>query len=238
MSSPAPSVPATPTASSSANAPAPKSKSTKTAHVRAVTNFSKLLDSVLVTLALAVIKGLTGNAAFPNPTVDLTAFATAVTTFSAAIAAALDGGKNAKAIRDKQRKLVIRDLKSLALYVENNCNEDPAILTTSGFSVKTPVKTAGQPVAAPAFKTLDYGANSGQITVTLKKVTGAKACFLRYSAMTAGLPGTWIEVPVPKVNVKTVITGLTPGVTYAFQARSLGSVGYSDWSDSTTIMCV
>ena len=236
MSSTEPTVSATPTASSTANALAPKTKSTKAVH--AVTNFSSLLDSVLVTLALAVIKGLTGNAAFPNPTVDLTAFGNTVATFSAAIAAALDGGKNAKAIRDKQRKLVIRDLKSLALYVENNCNEDPAILTTSGFSLKTPVKTAGQPVAPPAFKTLDYGANSGQITVTLKKVTGAKACFLRYSAMTAGLPGTWIEVPVPKVNVKTVISGLTPGVTYAFQARSLGSLGYSDWSDSTTIMCV
>ena len=168
MSSPAPSVPATPTASSSANVPVPKSKTTKAAPVRAVTNFSSLLDSLLLTLATAVIKGLTGNTAFPNPTVDLTAFGNTVMMFSAAIAAALDGGKNAKAIRDKQRKLVIQDLKSLALYVENNCNDDPATLTTSGFSVKTPVKTAGQPVVPPAFKTLDFGANSGQITVTLK----------------------------------------------------------------------
>jgi hypothetical protein len=238
MSSPAPSLPSTPGASSPANAPAPKSKSTKAARVRAVTNFSKLLDSVLVTLATAVIKGLTGNAELPNPTVDLTAFGKTVTTFSAAIAAALDGGKNAKAVRDKQRKLVIQDLKSLALYVENNCNDDPAILTTSGFSLKTPVKTAGQPVVAPTIKTLDYGANSGQITVTLKKVSGAKVYFLRYAAMTAGSPGTWTDVPVPSVNKKTMILGLTPGVTYEFQTRSLGSVGYSDWSDSTTIMCI
>jgi hypothetical protein len=238
MSSPAPSAPSTPAASSPANTPAAGSKSKKAAQVRAVTNFSSLLDSVLVTLALAVIKGMTGNAAFPNPTVDLTAFGNLVTTFSAAIAAALDGGKNAKAIRDKQRKLVIKDLKSLALYVENNCDDDPAILTTSGFSVKKPVKTAGQPVVAPAIKTLDFGANSGQITVTLKKVSGAKVYFLRYAAMTAGAPGTWIDVPVPSVNKKTMISGLTPGVTYAFQTRSLGNAGYSDWSDSTTIMCI
>jgi hypothetical protein len=238
MSSPAPSSPATPTASSSANAPAPKSKTTKAAPVRAVTNFSSLSDSDLFTLATAVIKGLTGNAAFPNPTVDLTAFGNAVTTFSAATAAALDGGKTAKAIRDKQRKLVIQDLKSLALYVENNCNDDPAILTTSGFAVKTPVKTAGLPVVAPAIKTLDYGANSGQITVTLKKVPGAKVYFLRYAAMTAGSPGSWTNVAVPKVNVKTTISGLTAGVIYAFQTQSLGSVGYSDWSDSTTIMSI
>ena len=237
MSSPAPSSPSTPAASPSAATPAAKS-SKKAAPVRAVTNFSSLSDSDLFTLATAVIKGLTGNAAFPNPAVDLTAFGNGVTTFSVATAAALDGGKNAKAVSATERKFVIQDLKALALYVESNCNDDPAILTSSGFAVRTPVKTAGQPVPAPAIKNLDYGANSGQITFTLKKVPGAKVYFLRYAAMTAGSPGPWTTVAVPNVNVKTTISGLTPGATYALQTQSLGSVGYSDWSDSTTIMCV
>jgi hypothetical protein len=228
MSSPAP---------SSLSAPAPKS-SKKAAPVKAVTNFSSLSDSELVTLAIAIIKGLTGNASFLRPPVDLTAFANAVTSYSAATAAALDGGKNAKAIRNTERKLVIQDLKALALYVESNCNDDPAILTSSGFAVRTPVRTAGQPVPAPAIKNLDYGANSGQITFTLKKVPGAKVYFQRYAVMTAGSPGAWTTVPVPNVNVRTTISGLTPGAIYAFQTQSLGSVGYSDWSDSTTIMCV
>jgi hypothetical protein len=187
---------------------------------------------------MAIIKGLRGNAAFPNPSVDLTAFGTTATTFSEATAAALDGGRIATALRDKERKLVIQDLKLLAVYVENNCNDDPAILATSGFTVKTPVKTKGQPVAAPSFKSLDLGANSGQITVTLKKVTGAKVYFVRYAPMAGGSPGSWTTVPIPKVNVKTTISGLTPGVTYAFQTQSLGSVGLSDWSDSTTMMCI
>jgi hypothetical protein len=56
--------------------------------------------------------------------------------------------------------------------------------------------------------------------------------------MTGNSPGPWTSIPIPKVNVKTTISGLTPGVTYAFQTQSLGSVGLSDWSDSTTIMCV
>jgi hypothetical protein len=191
-----------------------------------------------VTFATAVIKGLTGNTAFPNPTIDLTAFGTAVTTYSNAIAAALDGGKNAIAIRDKERKLVIQDLKSLVVYVENNCNDDPATLTSSGFTVRTPVKTAGQPVAPPAIKNLDYGGNSGQITITLKKVPGAKVYFARYAPMTGGSPGSWTNLAIPNVNVKTTISGLTPGTIYAFETQSLGSVGYSDWSDSTTIMCI
>ena len=237
MSSPAPSSPSPPTGSPSASTPAGKS-SKKAAPVRAVTNFASLSDSELFTLAMAIIKGLRGNAAFPNPSVDLTAFGTTATTFSEATAAALDGGRIATALRDKERKLVIQDLKLLAVYVENNCNDDPAILATSGFTVKTPVKTKGQPVAAPSFKSLDLGANSGQITVTLKKVTGAKVYFVRYAPMTGGSPGPWTTVPIPKINVKTTISGLTPGVTYAFQTQSLGSVGLSDWSDSTTMMCI
>jgi hypothetical protein len=170
--------------------------------------------------------------------VDLTAFGNAVTTFSAATAAALDGGKNAKAVKSKERKLVIQDLKALAIYVENNCNDDSSILTSSGFAVKTTVRTAGKPVVAPAFKSLDLGVNSGQITITLKSVTGAKVYFVRYAPMTGGLPGSWTSVPIPKINVKTTISGLTPGVTYGFQTQSLGPIGLSDWSDSTTIMCI
>jgi hypothetical protein len=234
MSSPAPSSPPTPPA---ATAPKPKS-SKKATPVKAVTNFSSLSDSDLFTLATAIVKGLTGNASFPNPSIDLTAFAGEVTTYSEATAAALDGGTQAKALRAKERKLVIQGLKSLSVYVENNCNDDPAILTTSGFAVKTPVKTAGQPVTAPVFKSLDYGGNSGQITATLKRVPGAKVSFLRYAAMNAGSPGPWTTLPIPNVNVKTTISGLTPGTTYAFQTQSLGSVGYSDWSDSKTIMCI
>jgi hypothetical protein len=124
------------------------------------------------------------------------------------------------------------------VYVENNCNDDSSILTSSGFAVKTPVKTAGQPVVPPAFKSLDFGTNSGQITVTLKKVSGAKVYNVRYAPMAGGSPGYWTTIPIPRINVKTTISGLTPGVTYAFQSQSLGSLGLSDWSDSTTIMCI
>lgn len=235
MSSPAPSTP--PTSTPTSSTPAAKS-SKKAAPVKAVANFSSQSDSDLVTLATAVIKGLTGNPSFPNPSVDLTAFGSAVTTYTAAVAAALDGGKNAKAIAKKERKLIVQDLKALVVYVENNCNDDPSILTSSGFAVKTPVKTADLPVVPPSFKSLDYGANSGQITFTLKKVPGAKVYFVRYAPMTGGSPGAWTNVPVPKINVTTTISGLTPAVTYAFETQSLGSIGLSDWSDTTTIICI
>jgi len=191
-----------------------------------------------MTRAGVVVTGLTGNADFPTPPVDMTAFAATVTAYTNAVGAALDGGKNAKAARDKQRKLVIQDLKLLAVYVVNNCNDDLEVFTSSGFQAQAPVNTANQPVATPVFRSVDYGTNSGQIIVGIKKSLGARAYFVRYAVMTNGQPAPWTTVTIPNIQKATTLSGLTPTATYGFQVQALGPLGYSDWSDTTTIICV
>jgi hypothetical protein len=210
----------------------------KATPIRAVTNFSTLKPSDLAALTTTVIKGMTGNTAFPTPPVDLTALNTALNSYSAAVAAALDGGKNAKAVRDKQRKLVIQDLRLLAVYVENNCNEDMTIFSTSGFTAKTVVKAAPGPIATPVIRKVDYGQNSGQILVYMKAVPGAYSYNVRYAVMTGTTPGAWTTLPIATVVKAVTMGGLTAGTTYGIEVQALGSMGYSDWSDTTTIMCV
>src|SRR5579862_2407772 len=166
-------------------------KTKKAVSIKAVTGFSKLLPNNLVSFANSIVAKLTGNANFPNLPVDLSGFATAIGVLASAIVSAMDGGKAAKAVRDKQRKLVIQDLNLLAVYCQNNCNDDPAIFATSGFTVKSPTKTAGKPVAVPSFKYLDYGPNSGQLVVAVKAVAGARVYFVRYAVMNGAQPGPW-----------------------------------------------
>ena len=226
------------TASPATATTASATKTKKPAAVKAITGFSSLSDANLVARAGAVVSGMTGNPAFNAPPVDITAFASAVNAYNAAISAALDGGKNAKAARNKQRKLVIRDLKLLAVYVENNCDDDMEVFTSSGFQAKSPVKTANQPVAIPTFRYVDFGANSGQLAVSIKKVNGARAYFARYAVITNGQLGAWTTLTIPNIQTATIVSGLTPGITYAFQVQALGPIGYSDWSDSMTIMCI
>jgi hypothetical protein len=143
------------------------SKSKKISPVRVALGFSTLTDPKLLLLANAVLKGLTGNAAFPNPTPSLAVFTTDLTAFSNSATAALDGGKNAKSARDKSKKVLVADLRQLAMHCESNCNEDVATFNTSGFTAKAKAVSATGPVSVPAVKSLDYGTVPGQILVTI-----------------------------------------------------------------------
>jgi hypothetical protein len=239
MSSPAPTPTTTTTpAPSTAAATTTVKKTKKPTPIKAVAGFSKMTDADLSIYAGAVVKGMTGNTHFPSPPVDLTAFGTSVTALTNAIQAALDGGANAKAVKGRERKIVVQDMKVLVIYVQNNCNDDLSIFTSSGFTAQAPVKTTGLPVAAPAIRNLDYGTVSGQLTATVKKVAGGHAYFIRYGTVVNGVVASWTTISATTVNKKLVISGLTPGVTYGFQVQALGTVGYSDWSTLETIMCV
>src|SRR5258706_14260539 len=81
---------------------------------------ASLLGAPLIAVAQAVWTGLTGNPAYPNPSVDLAVLKAAVDGYTAALAAALDGGKTALMERDAKRVALIRILQNLAAYVEHH----------------------------------------------------------------------------------------------------------------------
>jgi hypothetical protein len=206
----------------------------------------------------------TGNAAFPTPTPSLATFTTDLTSFSNAATAALDGGKNARSARDKAKKVLVTDLKQLAMYAETNCNEDPAVFNTSGFTAKAKAASSG-PVGVPVIKSLDYGNVPGEILVSIKSTPGAKAYNLRFGPMPPGtatalgaasagssstsstappagatlaaVPSAWTVVQVATVKKAIPLDNLVSGTVYAVQVHALGTFGLSAWSDSSTIMC-
>jgi hypothetical protein len=151
----------TPAAPASTATTAPAATTTKKpASLKAVTGFGKLDPNALANTAHNVATKIGGNPVhFPNPPVDLAALDASANTLTEAVIAAMDGGKTAKAVVKKQRKLVIQDLNLLAVFVQNVSNDDPAIFAASGFTVKPTGKSAPQPVAVPVFKSIDFGAN-------------------------------------------------------------------------------
>jgi hypothetical protein len=230
-----PSTSATP-ASTATTAPA-GTTTKKPASLKVVTGFGKLDPNALANMAHHIAKGVGGNPVyFPNPPIDPMALDAAANTLSEAILAAMDGGKTAKAVVNKQRKLIIQDLNLLAVFVQNASNDDPVIFAESGFTAKPTGKSAPQPVAVPSFRSLDFGMNSGQIVAAIKSVAGAKSYFIRYAVMNGTTPGPWTTVPAATIRKPITISGLTPITMYGFQVQALGVLGYSDWSTTETIV--
>ena len=199
MSSPAPNTTAAP-ASTATTAPA-GTTTKKPASLKAMTGFSKLDPNALANMAHHIAKGVGGNPVyFPNPPIDPKALDASANTLSEAVLAAMDGGKTAKEVVKKQRKLIIQDLNLLAVFVQNVSNDDPAIFAVSGFAAKPTGKSAPQPVGAPSFRSLDFGVNSGQIVVSVKAQAGAKSYFLRYAVMNGTKPGPWTTIPAATIQ--------------------------------------
>ncbi len=231
------SMPTTPAAPASTATTVPAATTTKKpASLKAVTGFSNLGPNDLAQTAHHVAAGIGGNPVlFPNPPIDPAALDASASTLSEAVLAAMDGGKTAKAVVKKQHKLIVQDLNLLAVFVQNISNDDPVIFAKSGLTAKPTGKSAPQPVAVPSFRSLDFGANSGQILAYVKKVAGAKSYFIRYAVMNGTTPGSWTTVAAASIQKAITFSGLTPLTIYGFQVQALGVLGYSDWSTTETI---
>jgi hypothetical protein len=229
--------PAAAPTSTTTSTPPSATTTKKPASLKAVTGFSKLDPNTLANTAHHIAKGVGGNPVyFPNPPIDPASLDASANTLAEAVLAAMDGGKTAKTVVKRQRKLIIQDLNLLAVFVQNVSNDDPVIFEASGFTAKPTGKSAPQPVAVPSFRSLDFGMNSGQVVVSVKSVAGAKSYFIRYAVMNGTTPGAWTTIPAALIKKAITISGLTPITMYGFQVQALGVLGYSDWSTIETIV--
>src|SRR5262249_3021875 len=130
-------------------------------------------DEELLKRLDAILDGMTGNSAFANPPVDMTAFKTAIDAFSTATTEALDGGKRAISLKQKLREAVTRMVTLLAHYVEVACNNDPAVFETSGFVAVLSTRTPAQPLPPAGFDWIDRGPTSGSILVKVRTIPKA-----------------------------------------------------------------
>jgi len=209
-------------------------------HIKAVTGFRNMKPETVHSTANAIYTGLNGNANIPVPPApfDLPMLLAAIQALSAANSAAIDGGTKAIAQRNHQKEVVVKLLNQLAKYVEANCKDDMTIFLSSGFKAASSTKTK-PPTASEKIRSIQPGEQSGQARVKLVKIPGAGSYELRWAAVPpGGVPSSWTTQPITSVRSATVVTGLTPGTTYAFQARAIIQSAYTDWSDSVLQMAI
>jgi hypothetical protein len=207
--------------------------------IKALLDFTYKVPEQLLAQGYAIVKEFTGNLNFPNPPVDLNDLKAKLDAFALHIADAKDGGKKAISLRDHAGAEIIRMLKVLAFYAELNCKDDVNVFLTSGFTPRSTTRTPPQPTEPTTVVSVDQGV-SGEFKVTMKPSRRAKNYQVRRGQVGPGgaTPTEWSTVTVPNARTPALISGLTPGTTYAVQVRAYGTLGYSEWSDSAVRMAI
>jgi len=189
----------------------------------------------LVVTAGAVITGLTNNPAFPAPTVDLNAVQAAADDLKAAAAAQVHGGTAATAEKKNKQEALIRILRKLKHYVEDNCENDIAVLLSSGFQAAATTRDRS-PLANPSILSVDRG-NSDELMLKITPVARAKCYEVRSAVAGNGnVPGSWQQAGL-FTSSRITIANLVPTTIYMFQVRAIGATGTTEWSDPVSHMC-
>src|SRR6059036_2873065 len=147
--------------------------------IKPVLGFKTQSDRQIATTASAVIKEMTGNPAFPNPTVDLKAVQAAVDELNAALAAQVQGGTAATAVKKNKRDSVVTLLRKLAHYVHDTCGNNPAVLLSSGFQLVTSSRTR-YPLAKPSIVSIDAG-KSTELILKVSPIANARCYDVQFA---------------------------------------------------------
>ena len=202
-------------------------------NLRISLGFAKLPDAEVDNFTQRVIDGMTANAAYPAPPVTMASLQTALNDFIAKTAAAKSGGPPDTAAKNDSRQTVLGLLRQLASYVHINCNNDMAILLSSGFQAMS-TNRSQTPLEQPQGLVIKNGP-TGQLVASVQPVKNTRI----YEGRVKGPGGDWLPSVFSSDSRHITFEGLTPGTNYTVQVRALGgSTGQSDWSDPSSHMAM
>jgi hypothetical protein len=178
-----------------------------------------------------VIAKLTENAlVFPDLPVPLAALSTLETSLSNAIARAIKGSENARAVRTAKVGQVITALNATADYVRLVAGGDAQILTNSGFEMAKQREPSG-PVGQPKMKSASMTGVVGEAELIWTKMPGAYSYSVYRTESDPALPGTEWSFVLTTTKSHTKVNGLTPFKAYWFAVQAIGADGAGALSD-------
>jgi len=184
----------------------------------------------LVSYAQGIVKRMTGNPTFPNPTPPLAAVLAAINDLQFAETGALSRIKGAVAARNEKRAALVGVLQQLRAYIQAIADADPtnaaSIIENTGVAVrKTPTRRARAFTAKP-------GPVSG-VAKVVAEVAARRASYDWQYSSDGGK--TWITAP-STLQATTTVAGLAPGATVQFKYRAVTKTGPGDWSQPVSLM--
>ena len=149
----------------------------------ALRNFKSFSEAKVLAFSDAVIAALAGNATFPTAATLLGELESAQKNYSAALSAAKDGGRMQAAEKNVAKDAVTAILQQLCSLVNFVAGGDRVKLLSSGFDISKDMET---PVVIEPAKNviINYGANSGEMNVSVKGIKGHKGLVFEYAVAT------------------------------------------------------
>jgi len=190
---------------------------------------ARLNATAMVARALFIEQRMTDNPAFPEPTPSLAEVATVREALSAAIIAAVDGGRTARAIRNARRADLKLLLDQLAGHVASRAEGNELAILSSGFEVRR--RSAPLPeLPAPMALRATLSAHPGRVDLLWDPVRGAVTYHIQVNRSTPDDASAW-ELVAVSTKSRTSITGLASAKLAWFRVAAIGTAGISPWSD-------
>ena len=194
-------------------------------------SYTQMPDAPLGDFSLHVATAMTGNANFTTPPVTPAALTTAANSYISSLATATNGTPLDTANKNALQTALIGLLDQLADYVELTSQNNQTKLLSSGFSLASTSRTQAQ-VGTTAILSVTNLATT-KLELELQVADNAWC----YIVQTSTAPNVWVTAATFTNPHDAVLTGLTPGQTYAIRVAAMGSGNQqSEWSDVVSHM--
>jgi len=192
----------------------------------------KLPKSVpaLIAYAAQIIKAMTGNAYFANPTPSIVVLQKGADDLMAAQTGAQARTKGAVALRNEKKAALVTLLEELRTFVQSQADANPengaSMIESSGISLR-------KATVRPA---LGFHAKAGSVSGTVKVAAPSAARRASYEWQYSIDGGkTWITMP-PTLQSRTSVVGLQPQTSVQFKYRPVMKTGPADWSQAISFI--
>lgn len=197
--------------------------------LRITNGFERLSDAKLLERASFIHQQVsTRTSVFPTPSPTMPVLKDACDEFHSSLNAALSGDRVLVAQKNNLRQALVDLLHKLGYYVLFTAGGNRLVALESGFTLaKDPTS---QSIIKPTGMRVSYGDQSGELTLSVKRVLYAVAYQHQYTTDPALKDESWQSM-TPCSATKCKIPGLTPGTTYYFRVGAIGArdqVLYSD----------
>ena len=183
-----------------------------------ITPINKLHQSDLVVISRRIVEKMEDNVFFHPPHPALGNLKKVIPDLDSALVNARGGDKEMKAIKNKQRDIVLELLEELAEYVTKICKGDLIQLLSSGFDVTT--EEPGILPVSIKILTVKLGP-PGEVTTKVRKVSGARAYVHEYTAEEPTYDTNWYHQPSGLCT--HTFKGLTSAMRSWFRVIAIGS---------------